>query len=233
MYKVCTIALLFIFLVGCTENMDKLKSAREHLRAGDFQNAINIFTEVDPTGYSKEIERARESLKVIDESDLLIKEGKYNESIEKLSRISVLYTDEAQKQWTERAKVLINSEMLKKAESLYNKKDLKASKDYYQKIVDSDIDDPQKGEAREKLALIDEALGLNKKSETAETEPVIKRRRKIQIGMTADEVINETYWGKPKDINKTTTVYGVDELWSYAGSRYLYFEDGILTTINE
>ncbi|WEZ07569.1 hypothetical protein P5663_16245 [Priestia flexa] len=53
------------------------------------------------------------------------------------------------------------------------------------------------------------------------------------IGMTTNEVINETNWGKPLDINKTTTINGVREQWVYGGSRYLYFEDGILTTIQE
>lgn len=54
-----------------------------------------------------------------------------------------------------------------------------------------------------------------------------------KIGMTDNEVINETSWGKPEDINKTTTVYGTSEQWVYSGYKYLYFDDGILTTIQE
>jgi hypothetical protein len=53
-----------------------------------------------------------------------------------------------------------------------------------------------------------------------------------QIGMTTDEVLSST-WGKPQDINKTTTKYGVSEQWVYPGFFYIYFEDGIVTAIQE
>jgi hypothetical protein len=53
-----------------------------------------------------------------------------------------------------------------------------------------------------------------------------------QIGMTADQVL-ETIWGKPKDINKTTTANGVNEQWVYGNGKYVYLEDGIVTAIQE
>lgn len=56
------------------------------------------------------------------------------------------------------------------------------------------------------------------------------------IGMTADEVLAST-WGEPSDINRTTTRYGVSEQWVYRSSssktRYIYFDDGIVTAIQE
>lgn len=52
------------------------------------------------------------------------------------------------------------------------------------------------------------------------------------IGMTDDEARKST-WGKPKNINRTTTAYGISEQWVYDGYKYLYFEDGILTTIQD
>lgn len=52
----------------------------------------------------------------------------------------------------------------------------------------------------------------------------------VTIGMTKEEVLTEG-WGQPKDINRTTTVYGVSEQWVYPNYQYLYFEDGILVTI--
>lgn len=55
----------------------------------------------------------------------------------------------------------------------------------------------------------------------------------IEIGMTQEEVINQTEWGKPQEINKTTSSYGVSEQWVYPDYKYLYFEDGILTVIQE
>jgi hypothetical protein len=54
-----------------------------------------------------------------------------------------------------------------------------------------------------------------------------------QIGMTKKEVINDTNWGKPEDIKRTTTQYGIEEQWIYSGYRYLYFEDGKLSMIQD
>ncbi|MEC1155020.1 hypothetical protein [Cytobacillus horneckiae] len=52
------------------------------------------------------------------------------------------------------------------------------------------------------------------------------------IGMTAEEVIY-SQWGKPIDINRTTTATQVSEQWVYPNYKYLYFEDGILVTIQD
>lgn len=57
-------------------------------------------------------------------------------------------------------------------------------------------------------------------------------RESPSIGMTAEEVRNST-WGKPEDINRTTTAYGVHEQWVYSNYRYIYFDNGIVTAIQE
>lgn len=59
-------------------------------------------------------------------------------------------------------------------------------------------------------------------------EPIIKRP---EIGMTANEVIE--IWGNPIDINRTETTYGVSEQWVFFGDKYVYFEDGIVTSIQD
>ena len=67
-----------------------------------------------------------------------------------------------------------------------------------------------------------------------ETTPIIEKKAPA-IGMTADEVRQST-WGDPSDINKTTTKYGVREQWVYRSSvknKYIYFEDGLVTAIQE
>ncbi|QPW62192.1 hypothetical protein [Clostridium botulinum] len=50
------------------------------------------------------------------------------------------------------------------------------------------------------------------------------------IGMTRDEILVST-WGKPDNIHTTTSQYGTDEQWVYGSSRYIYFENGVVTTI--
>lgn len=60
-----------------------------------------------------------------------------------------------------------------------------------------------------------------------------KKRKKsegVLIGMKHQDVLGSS-WGKPLNINKTTTAHGTHEQWVYGGNNYLYFEDGILTSI--
>lgn len=58
-----------------------------------------------------------------------------------------------------------------------------------------------------------------------------KRREGVSIGMSQQDVLDSS-WGRPQKVNKSTTVYGVREQWVYGGGNYLYFEDGVLTTIH-
>lgn len=53
--------------------------------------------------------------------------------------------------------------------------------------------------------------------------------KQVRRGMTAEQC--RASWGRPQDINRTTGSFGVHEQWVYDGYNYLYFEDGILTTI--
>lgn len=59
-----------------------------------------------------------------------------------------------------------------------------------------------------------------------------QQRPNPQIGMMQDEVINST-WGKPEDINRTITEYGTSEQWVYSIDRYIYFDDGVVTAIQD
>lgn len=53
--------------------------------------------------------------------------------------------------------------------------------------------------------------------------------REITLGMTAEVV--RASWGRPSDINRSVGSWGVHEQWVYRlPSRYLYFENGILTS---
>lgn len=56
-----------------------------------------------------------------------------------------------------------------------------------------------------------------------------RRRQGVHIGMTESDVLQSS-WGRPRHVNRTTTARGTREQWVYGGG-YLYFENGILTTI--
>lgn len=57
-----------------------------------------------------------------------------------------------------------------------------------------------------------------------------KRRSGILIGMTAEDVLASS-WGRPERVNRTISARGTSEQWVYGGRNYLYFENGVLTTI--
>ncbi|MEH6944011.1 hypothetical protein [Bacillus sp. JJ722] len=81
------------------------------------------------------------------------------------------------------------------------------------------------GKAKEydKLVLEDLLADYSYRAGVKESEPV-------KIGMTQEEVIKDG-WGSPEDINKTITADVVSEQWVYPNYNNLYFEDGILTSI--
>ena len=54
---------------------------------------------------------------------------------------------------------------------------------------------------------------------------------KVEIGFTK-KMCREA-WGEPKSTNTTTTAGNVHEQWVYSASRYLYFDNGVLTAIQE
>lgn len=53
----------------------------------------------------------------------------------------------------------------------------------------------------------------------------------IWIGMTSEMAKDAV--GRPRDINRTVNSWGVREQWVYSDGLYLYFDNGILTTIQD
>ena len=53
----------------------------------------------------------------------------------------------------------------------------------------------------------------------------------VRIGMTQSQVLNDTSWGTPSSRNVNINASGRREQWVYGASRYLYFENGVLTGI--
>ncbi|MFS0667664.1 hypothetical protein AB1L12_07015 [Peribacillus frigoritolerans] len=68
--------------------------------------------------------------------------------------------------------------------------------------------------------------------EEKKIEFTTKNPSPVSIGMTAEEVLTEG-WGRPIDINRITTKDKVSEQWVYDADKNLYFEEGILVTIQD
>lgn len=57
----------------------------------------------------------------------------------------------------------------------------------------------------------------------------LKRQQGVSIGMSRQDALDSS-WGRPERVNTTTTARGTREQWVY-GRSYLYFENGVLTSI--
>lgn len=65
---------------------------------------------------------------------------------------------------------------------------------------------------------------------TAKAEKLAKKKEGVRLGMSAQDVY-DSMWGKPQSVNRTVTKYGVREQWVYGSGSYLYFQDGVLESV--
>lgn len=68
------------------------------------------------------------------------------------------------------------------------------------------------------------------KAQSEADAKALAKTQGVRIGMTQQQVLDSN-WGRPNKINKTVTKYGTHEQWVYGGNNYLYFDNGILTSI--
>jgi hypothetical protein len=69
-----------------------------------------------------------------------------------------------------------------------------------------------------------------KKAKATELAELADRKKEgVALGMNGLEV-EQSSWGKPQHINRTTTAGGKREQWVY-GRNYLYFDNNVLTAI--
>lgn len=68
-----------------------------------------------------------------------------------------------------------------------------------------------------------------REKERAEHAEKAIAEHKVLIGMSREEA--EAAWGKPKDIDKSTTSMGRTEYWHYSSGSMLSFENGVLDYI--
>ncbi len=90
---------------------------------------------------------------------------------------------------------------------------------------------------RERAATAEMAINRRKQlqfdaARAAADEEARVARGPVRIGMNAKQVLASS-WGTPSAVNKTTTAVGVKEQWVYGSKAYLYFDRGVLTTIQE
>ncbi|WP_088226122.1 hypothetical protein [Desulfosporosinus sp. FKB] len=172
-----------------------------HYKDNDFLNASLLFSSVSP----KDTKRYSDA-----QSRLQDSKRKFFESINNIANQGD-YTDAI-------------SQLTKSSSDLYanlftnDKLEIEQLEKQYQS--DADLKSNTEAEARAK----DQA-----KEET--DAKALEKTQGVRIGMTEQEVLDSS-WGKPQKTNKTITAYGTTEQWVYAdGNGYLYFDNGILTAV--
>lgn len=78
----------------------------------------------------------------------------------------------------------------------------------------------------------DDKNNLDKISQPSEDQIAQAKKPDANIGMTKYQVAQNTKWGNPYNVNKTTTKNGVSEQWVYSKG-YLYFDNNKLVAIQE
>lgn len=90
----------------------------------------------------------------------------------------------------------------------------------------------KKAEAQRERIAIARAKDAEVQAELARSEEASKRwKNTVRVGQTEGDVLAYG-WGRPDKVNRTTNAYGVREQWVY-DNKYLYFENGILTSIQD
>lgn len=77
---------------------------------------------------------------------------------------------------------------------------------------------------------MDTDFSLSRKRQAVAEAAECKRRGGASIGMT-EAMVQRTCWGKPRRVNQTLTGSGRHQQWVYGDSNYLYFDNGVLTSI--
>lgn len=100
------------------------------------------------------------------------------------------------------------------------------SKDNAKSTLCTDFRERVKKEDERRLATF---KAVNEANPAASISSAVSVTENPRIGMSQMQALAST-WGTPKKINTTTTALGKHEQWVY-NEGYLYFVDGVLTTI--
>lgn len=81
-------------------------------------------------------------------------------------------------------------------------------------------------ERRAKMSKVERIM---EKYNCDEATAIYISKGQVVIGMTTEQC--RAAWGAPQRINRSTYSFGVHEQWCYGGHNYLYFEDDVLTSV--
>ncbi|AVM24336.1 hypothetical protein [Bacillus pumilus] len=173
----------------------------------------------------------------------LIKEEKFDEVISKTSELNNVFQKDyyfiasafkKNKDLNEKKANVENYDSYAYIEAMLDK--VKYSNDH------SDLNFKQfKKDNLDKIKSLETLKNQNEVKDKNETEEYERKKQiedrtlnpqSISIGMTEDDVLING-WGRPTKVNTNITKNRTLKQWVYKGNKYLYFEDGILTSISK
>lgn len=213
-----------------------IKLAKLEMNNGNYENAKNILKDLKGI-VAKELLNEVKVKEFMEKSQEMIQKEDYTSALELIDKADSLakelgeknvYTNEIV---TMRLKILPLevSNQIKKAQDNAKIDNYNGALENLDKALKINYDGSVE---KTILELKEKYVFLIKKQKNIEQERIKKEKKSqgVSIGMTKQEVLDSS-WGKPEEINTTTTKFGVNEQWVYANYNYLYFEDGILVTI--
>ncbi len=237
MKKIITVIVIILITIALVVYSDKLsknhrkmiEKAQIELKKGNYNSVKNILSSAKDSESIKILKEA-EIKNLIDTSRRMIENKDYTNALEYINKADYsakqleeknIYSDEIISLKKNILPFEVNNQIGKAREN--------AKKGDYSQAIDILVN---VGYINEDMKLSETITSLKDKY-LALQEKKLKKEKKsrgVSIGMTTEEVLQSS-WGKPKDINKTITDYGTREQWVYANYNYLYFEDGVLVTI--
>lgn len=159
---------------------------------------------------------------------------KNQEIVDKATNKQNEIKDKAFEQTINEAQTQINNQDYSSAQkNLKNYKDLgnQTILDMYNNVTNevNKIEAERKAQEEAERKAQQQKAEEERKQREAE-EKARKKSQGVTIGMTQQEVL-DSMWGEPERINRTVTENHVYEQWVYGYPNYLYFTDGILTSI--
>lgn len=73
---------------------------------------------------------------------------------------------------------------------------------------------------------------MERHCEADKRQEILDKKPNLRIGMTAKQVRENSNWGSPEKVNRTTTARRVTEQWVYSDG-FLYFTNGRLTAVQD
>ena len=228
------------------ERIENIKSGNEDKQLLTMLNTIKEDFSSDTTSNTilQEIEEKyliANSYSNINKSDEYIQEQNYKGAFDLLNTVITQNKDKNQdiidiatnKQSEIKDKAF--EQIINEAQTQINKQDYSSAQrtlEYYKDLGNQTILDMYNSATNE-INRIEAERKAQEEAERKQREAEEKARKKSQgvtIGMTQQEVL-DSMWGEPERINRTVTENHVYEQWVYGYPNYLYFTDGILTSI--